>query len=160
MNNMLSQSPGVYIILGALISSTLLIINNLWMTSINNKLQLKREKEQGIRQQESDQKKWYREKTYDSYKTAIQLLTKIIQEGSKLQTNIETPNTYINLNNLHLELSSELLIIAAGHPNKDCKEFKDKINEIVDEATQKEPLRARSIVIEMMKNDSRIKNID
>ncbi len=81
---MLSQSPGVYIILGAVISSTLLIINNLWMTSINNKLQLEREKQQRIWEEESNQKKWYREKIYDSYKTAIQLLTKIIQEGSKL----------------------------------------------------------------------------
>jgi hypothetical protein len=156
---MLSQSPGVYIILGAVISSTLLIINNLWMTSINNKLQLEREKQQRIWEEESNQKKWYREKIYDSYKTAIQLLTKIIQEGSKLQTNMQTPDIYINLNNLHLELSCELIIITAGHPNKDCKEFKNKVTEIVDEATQKEPLRARNILIEMMENDSRIKNI-
>jgi hypothetical protein len=156
---MLSQSPGVYIILGAVISSTLLIINNLWMTSINNKLQLEREKQQRIWEEESNQKKWYREKIYDSYKTAIQLLTKIIQEKSKLPTNMNTPDIYINLENLHTELSCELFIITASYPNKDCKEFKNRINEVIDEVAQREPLRARAIVIEMMENDSRIKNI-
>jgi len=37
---MLSQSPGIYIILAAVVSGALLIINNLLVTSINNNFQL------------------------------------------------------------------------------------------------------------------------
>jgi uncharacterized protein YnzC (UPF0291/DUF896 family) len=59
---MLSQSPGIYIILAAVVSGVLLIINNLLVTSINNNFQLEREKQQGIRQQESERQKWYRKK--------------------------------------------------------------------------------------------------
>ncbi len=57
---MLSQSPGIYIILVAVVSSSLLIINNFWITSINNNFQLEREKQQDLRQQESERQKWFR----------------------------------------------------------------------------------------------------
>ena len=77
-------------ILGAVITGIFLIINTQRMSSVNNKLQLEREeqqriwqlereKQQRIWQDESDHKKWYREKIYDSYSKSIQLSTKIIQ---------------------------------------------------------------------------------
>jgi sensor domain CHASE-containing protein len=155
---MLSQ-PGLPIVLAAIISSilsgTLLIINNI----INNKFQLEREKQQGIRQQENDQKKWYREKIYDSYKTSIQVLTKILQERHEMDTrNYASQDEYISLENLYFEFNSEFEMIIAGYPDKDSEEFKEKMAKI-RKYMQEKPLIARSIITEMMQHDSRIKNI-
>jgi hypothetical protein len=160
---MLSQSPGVYIILGAVISSTLLIINNLWMTGINNKLQLEREKEQGIRQQESDQKKWYREKTYDCYRKAIEVLKKLMQVEIELERNeITIDNKYHYLSgkvdNLQLDFICEFDIIIMGHPSKNSEEFKEKISTIISQMKQN-PSKAQILVTEMMEYDPRIKDI-
>jgi uncharacterized protein YnzC (UPF0291/DUF896 family) len=100
---MLSQSPGIYIILAAVVSGTLLIINNLLVTSINNNFQLEREKQQGIRQQESERQKWYREKIYDFYRTSIQVWTKIVQAQHEIDLrNMATQDEYINLDKLYL----------------------------------------------------------
>jgi uncharacterized protein YnzC (UPF0291/DUF896 family) len=116
---MLSQSPGIYIILAAVVSGTLLIINNLLVTSINNNFQLEREKQQGIRQQESERQKWYREKIYDSYRTSIQVLTKIVQGRHEIDLrNMATQDEYINLEKLYLEFNSEFEIIIAGLKKK------------------------------------------
>jgi sensor domain CHASE-containing protein len=155
---MLSQ-PGLPIILAAFISSilsgTLLIVNNI----INNKFQLEREKQQGIRQQESDQKKWYREKIYDSYKTSIRVLTKIVQERHEIDTtDYSTQDKYINVEKLYHEFNSEFEMIMAGYPNKDSEEFKEKMANI-RKYMQEKPLIARIIITEMMEHDSRIKNI-
>lgn len=153
--NMLPQSPGIYIVLSAIVSGVMLITSNF----INNNFQLDREKEQGIRQQESDHQKWYREKIYDSYRTSIQVLTKIMQKRHEMDTkSIFTEDEHITLEKLYLEFSSEFAIIIAGYPNKESEEFKEKIAEI-NEYMQKKPLIARVIITKMMEDDSRIKNI-
>lgn len=157
---MLSQLPGIYIILAAVVSGVLLIINNLVITSINNNFQLKREKQQGIRQQESEQQKWYREKIYDSYRTSIQVLTKIMQGRHEMDTkSIFTEDEHINLEKLYFEFNSEFEIIIAGYPGKDSEEFKEKVANI-KKHMQKKPLIARVIITEMMEHDSRIKSVN
>jgi hypothetical protein len=154
-HNMLPQSPGIYIVLSAIVSGIMLITSNF----INNKFQLEREKQQGIRQQQSDQQKWYREKIYDSYKTSIQVLTKIIQGRYEIETrNRVTQDEFINIDKLYLEFNSEFQIIIAGYPNKDSEEFKEKMANI-NKYMQENPSIARLIITEMMENDSRIKNI-
>ena len=166
---MLSQSPGIYIILAAVVSGTLLIINNLLVTSIINNFQLEREKQQGIRQQESERQKWYREKIYDSYKTSFQVLVKIQQEEldsvNKLN-DIFTKNTHIsNINKLILEFNIEFTMIIANHPDKNSEEFIDKLTKIdkslraatIDKSLEEDSSKVRLIMIEIMENDSRIK---
>jgi sensor domain CHASE-containing protein len=156
---MLSQ-PGLPIVLAAIISSilsgTLLIVSNI----INNKFQLEREKQQGIRQQENDQKKWYREKIYDSYKTSIQVLTKIVQGRHEMDAkNHATQDQYISLEKLYLEFNCEFEMIMAGYPDKNSEEFKEKMANI-RKYIQEKPLFARIIITEMMEHDSRIKDIN
>jgi hypothetical protein len=158
-HNMLSQ-PGLPIVLAAIISSilsgTLLIVSNI----INNKFQLEREKQQGIRQQESERKKWYREKIYDSYKTSIQVLTKIMQKQYELTTTYDVDqDESINLEKLYFEFNSEFEIIRAGYADKDSEEFKEKMAKIKKDL-QVKPLLALTIITEMMENDSRIKVIN
>ena len=157
---MLSQSPGIYIILAAVVSGVLLIINNLLVTSINNNFQLEREKQQGIRQQESERQKWYREKIYDSYRTSIQVLTKIVQGRHEMDTKSRfTEDEHINLEKLYFEFNSEFEIIIAGYPGKDSEEFKEKMANI-KKYMQEKPLIARVIITEMMEHDSRIKGVN
>jgi len=152
---MLPQSPGIYIVLSAIVSGIMLITSNF----INNNFQLEREKQQGIRQQENEHQKWYREKIYDSYRTSIQILTKIMQGRHEMDTkSIFTEDEHITLEKLYLEFSSEFAIIIAGYPNKESEEFKEKIANI-NKYMQKKPLIARVIITEMMEHDSRIKNI-
>ncbi len=156
---MLSQSPGIYIILAAVVSGVLLIINNLLVTSINN-FRLEREKQQGIRQQESERQKWYREKIYDSYRTSIQVLTKIVQGQHEIELgNMATQDRYINLDKLYFEFNSEFAIIIAGYPGKDSKEFQEKMAKI-NKYMREKPLIARVIITEMMEHDSRIKGVN
>lgn len=155
-HNMFSESPGIYIVLSAVVSGIMLLTSNF----INNNFQLEREKQQGIRQQESDQKKWYREKIYDSYKTLIQVLTKIIQERHEMNArNRVTQDEYINLEKLYFEFNSELGLILAGYPGKDSEEFKEEIAKI-NKYMQSEPLIAQIIIRKIMENDSRIKNVN
>jgi sensor domain CHASE-containing protein len=156
---MLSQ-PGLPIILAAVISSilsgTLLIISNI----INNKFQLEREKQQGIRQQESERKKWYREKIYDSYRTSIQVLTKIIQGRHEFHTKSHvTQDERINLDKLYFEFNSEFEMIIANYPNKNSEEFKERMANI-SKYMQENPLIARVFINEMMEHDSRIKDVN
>jgi sensor domain CHASE-containing protein len=156
---MLSQ-PGIPIVLAAILSSilsgTLLIVNNI----INHKFQLEREKQQGIRQQESDQKNWHREKIYDSYKTSIQVLTKIVQGRYQLETAYDIDqDESINLEKLYFEFNSEFEMIMAGYPDKDSEKFKEKMANI-KKYLNVEPLLARIIITEMMEDDSRIKVIN
>jgi hypothetical protein len=155
---MLSQSPGIYIVLASVVSSILLIINNLWLTSINNKFQLERENQQRIWQEGSEQQKWYREKIYDSYRTSIQILTKIIQGQFVIERNKRLGKT-LNLNNLYFEFMSEFYIIIGGHPNKNTKEFNEKITLIVDHFKEDAGL-ARILMIEIMQQDPRIKDVN
>lgn len=153
--NMLPQSPGIYIVLSAIVSGIMLITSNF----INNKFQLEREKQQGIQQQESDHQKWYREKIYDSYRTSIQLLTKIVQGRHERDTkSIFTEDEHINLEKLYFEFNSEFEIVIAGYPDKDSEEFKEKMANI-RKYMQAKPLIARIIITEMMNHDSRIKNV-
>ncbi|HEY9295146.1 MAG TPA: hypothetical protein VIQ31_02010, partial [Phormidium sp.] len=158
-NNMLSQ-PGLPIILAAVISSilsgTLLIISNV----INNKFQLEREKQQGIRQQESEKKKWYREKIYDSYRTLIQVLTKIVQGRHEFYNkSCVTNDERINVEKLYFEFNSEFEIIIANYPNKNSEEFKERMANI-SKYMQENPLIARAFINEMMEHDSRIKDVN
>ena len=158
--------------LGAVISGFILLINNY----VNNKSQSKREEEQRtwqlereeqqrIWQEKSDQRKWYREKIYDCYRRGIQVLTKIIQEDIEIEyydrndedNNVVTESQRINLVNLRWELYAELAIIEAGYPNKDSNELKNKITKLKQFITDKQPLAAQIIIIEIMEGDSRMK---
>jgi hypothetical protein len=122
---MFSLPNGIYILFGtvlgailsSLISGGLLIINN----SRNNKFQLKRENEQRIWQEKGEKQKWYREKIYDSYRTSIQILTKIIQLKIEMTNYGTTPDKVININSLYVEFASEFYIILMSHPNKSCE---------------------------------------
>lgn len=153
---MVSQ-PVINVIIGALISGILLIINSWWMSWNNNKFQLEREKKQRTWQQESDQKEWYREKIYDSYKTSIQILTKIVQERYELDTTYDVSHEEcINLEKLYFEFDSEFEMITAGYPDKNSEEFKERITNIRKYIKEK-PVFARNIISEMMEDDSRIK---
>ena len=167
--------------LGAVISSIFLIINNRWMSSVNNKFQLEREKEQRtwqlerekeqrtwqlerekeqrIWQEESNNRRWDREKTYDSYKKLIQALTNIIQLQADIKDKDEpTDDEYNNFRNLYVEFGSEFTMIMTGHPDKDSKEFEETKAKIFSEALDldKDSLLARKMITKMMENDSRI----
>lgn len=160
---MFSQ-PGVPIVLAALTSSIISGIILIASIFINNNFQLKREKEQGIRQQKSDQQKWYREKIYDSYRTSINLLTEMIQIEFEVKENyMRTTDKYIKLHNLSLKLLSEFDIITSGyvsgHPIKNTKEFKEKMLKFT-ECLENDSKKARTIITDLMENDPRIKDID
>jgi hypothetical protein len=189
VQKMLSQSPGIYILLGSVLSAILssvisgimLLTNNYF----NNKFQLKREEQQRIWQVEqeqqqriwqekSEQQKWYREKIYDCYRRANEILTKIIQEdfeievyqnnnfalsevyyeNNQLDPTLENKRT--KLGNLTWEFYTELNLIEAGYPEKNSNEFKEKINRI-NECLKKVPISVGPIIAELMENDSRIK---
>ncbi|MEG3872399.1 hypothetical protein [Microcoleus sp. Z1_B5] len=181
---MLSQSPGIYFllsgVLAAIISGIMLIINNLWTNSINNNNQLEREKQQRtwqlereeqqrIWQEKTEQKKWYREKIYDSYKTSFQVLIKIQQEEldsiNKTNDIIKKYTHITNINKLILEFNIEFTMIIANHPDKNSEEFIDKLTTIdkclraatIDKSLEEDSSRVRLIMIEIMENDSRIK---
>jgi len=176
---MLSQPPSIYILLSgviaAVISSIFSIINNRWMSSVNNKLQLEREDKQHTRQLEreeqqriwqekSEQQKWYREKIYDCYRTSIHLSTKILQEYSEINVNSKSQNSvplekHTNLMKLRLEFASEFALIIAGYPGKDSEEFKKKIKE-VHKYLNEGPWAVRPMITEIMEHDLRIKNIN
>ena len=176
-NNMISQPTAINGgILGAVITGIFLIINTQRMSSVNNKLQLEREeqqriwqlereKQQRIWQDESDHKKWYREKIYDSYSKSIQLSTKIIQ--AQLEFDIELKKTgtvsedkYTNINNLGIEFLSEFNIITINHPDKEFEEFKENKNKIIRATLEKNFEIALEIISQIRENDSRIKNIN
>ncbi|MDB9510308.1 hypothetical protein PN499_03710 [Kamptonema animale CS-326] len=157
---MLSQSPSVYIVGAALISGILTLVSSLLTTLINNKFQLEREKQQSLRQQESEQKKWYREKVYDSYITSIQVLTKMIQKKDEidLRRMVHVDN-FTTLRNLYFEFQAYFTIIIAGHPEKDSEDFKEQLNNI-NKYIQEAPLIVRHIVTNLMEQDSRIKGLN
>jgi hypothetical protein len=145
--------------LGATISGIILTLNNRWITATNNQFQLEREKEQGIRQQESEQRKWYREKIYDSYKRAIQLLTEMMQIEYEIENKYKIDeSTPIKFHKLSLELMSEFELIIYNYPAEDFEEYDEKIAKY-GECLGINTLEARSIFIELMENDSRIINI-
>ena len=162
---MLSQLSSINFLLSgaiaALISGIILLTSNF----INNKLQLEREKEQRIWQEKSDQEKWYREKIYDSYKKSLQLLAEIQQEES-IYKNKNTVDDYINrhqrfdnLNKLISEFKVEFSIVIANHPNKNSKEFTEKVD-TVNKGLKGKFDHILTIIIEIMESDSRIKNIN
>src|SRR6476469_10855717 len=157
---MVSQLPNYYVLLSSLISGIMLLISIV----INNYFQLKREEQQQIRQEKSEQQKWYREKNYDCYRTSIQLSTKILQEYTEINAKSKSQNTVpqekrTNLMNLSLEFGSEFALIIAGYPGKDSKEFKEKINR-VHKSLNEEPWILRPMITEIMEHDSRIKGIN
>jgi hypothetical protein len=179
---MVSQ-PVINVIIGALLTGTFLIISNLLTNWNNDKReekqrtwqlereeqqriwQLEREKQQRIWQDESDHKKWYREKIYDSYSKSIQLSTKIIQ--AQLEFDIELKKTgtvsedkYTNINNLGIEFLSEFNIITINHPDKESEEFKENKNKIITATLEKNFEIALDIISQIKENDSRIKNIN
>lgn len=159
-------------LVGAIFSSVSLLISN----HINNNFQLKREREQRIWQAETDRQKWYREKIYESYIRAINILTKLIvhhAENKILGTefdndniitdndNIIIDNDYITDKEVHYikltwEFLSEFDIIIASYPDKETEQIKEKVAEIynnLDEA----PTIVRKVITELMELDSRIK---
>jgi hypothetical protein len=154
---MLPQSPGIYIILSALVSGIMLLTSNF----LNNKFQLEREEQQRIWQEKNKRETWYREKIYDSYKISIQILTKMIQEDFTItildNTNdIVSPDRRINRVNLRWEFDAEFSIIESGYPYKNYEKFKEKISEI-EENLDKEPILTRVLVLQLMEQDTRIK---
>ena len=152
---MLYQSPGIYILLAAGLSSVSLLINN-W---INNKFQLERERQQRIWQEESDRQKWYREKIYEYYTTLIQILKKSIQAQS---SNIHPEDSYESdpyIDNLYSEFTSEFALVIIGHPCKNTDEFKASVDEIIEVAL-KEPFFTRALITEMMEKDPRINAVN
>lgn len=153
---MFPQSPGIYIILSAIVSGIMLLTSNF----INNKFQLKREEQQRIWQEKSEQQKWFREKIYDSYKISIQVLTKIIQERHEIDFgNMRNQDKFINLNKLYLEFNSEFEIIMIDYPDKDSEEFKERY-ELMRKYMQENPSIARIYFTGIMKHDSRIKSMN
>jgi hypothetical protein len=157
---MLPQSPGVYIILSAVVSGIILLISNY----INNNFQLQREEQQRIWQEKSEQQKWYREKIYDSYRTSAQLVPRILQEYSDIKINqklnsIVSEDKHMNLLKLTSEFSCEFALVIGGHPDKDSTEFKEKIAKI-HKSLNEEPWNLLPMITEMMEHDSRIKNIN
>jgi uncharacterized integral membrane protein len=153
---MFPQSPGIYIILSAIVSGIMLLTSNF----INNKFQLEREEQQRTWQEKNEQKKWFREKIYDSYKTSIQLLTEIIQVQHEMEFgSMRTQEKFVNLNKLYLEFNSEFEIIMIDYPDKDSEEFKERY-ELMRKHMQKEPSIARIYFTGIMKHDSRIKSMN
>jgi hypothetical protein len=147
-------------VISSIVSGIILTFNNYWMNSVNNKFQLEREKEQGIRQQESDQQKWYREKLYDSYRKAIQLLTEMMQVEYEIENKYKIDeSTNINFHKLSLELMSEFELIIYNYPVENFEEYDEKVTKF-SEYLGINTLEARSIFIELMENDSRIININ
>lgn len=170
---MLTLPQGIYIllgsvlgaVLGSIISGILLIIN----TSRNNNFQLERENQQRIWQQESERQKWYREKIYESYRTSIQILTKVIQAQFKGEFTSEynegyNPGNDLNLelliNNLYFEFSSEFTLIIVGHPDKETKEIKEIKNRIIDKSVFRDPFILRELITKIMEEDPRIKDVN
>ena len=159
----LSQ-PGFYVVLGALISSIIPGVLVLINTSNNNNFQLKREEQQRIWQEKSDEKKWYREKIYDCYRTAAQLVPKIFQQFSEINLDkkadkIVSTDKTMNLLKLTSEFSCEFSILIAGHPDKNSTQFKEKITKI-NKSLNEEPWNLLPMITEMMEHDPRIKNIN
>lgn len=162
---MLSQSPGIYILLGAALSSVSLLISNY----INNKFQLDRERQQKIWQVEIERQKYYREKIYDSYMKTIQILTEIMLEQFKTEIKSlcdSRYNEYLDINHLvtlkklYFEYTSECTILFVGHPYKYTKEFNELIDEVLSPSMDEDPFLARIAITTMMENDPRIKDVN
>jgi hypothetical protein len=146
-------------VISSIISGVIVTFNNYRMTSVNNKFQLEREKKQHIWQEERENRRWYQEKTYDSYKKLIRALTNIIQLQTEIKDNEDvTKDEYSNFRNLYVEFRSEFTMIMINHPNKNSKEFKEKKVEIFNEALDldKDPELALEMITQIMENDSRI----
>jgi hypothetical protein len=146
--------------LGAIISGFILLVNN----CLNNNFQLKREQEQRIWQERNEQQKWYREKIYDSYRTSIDLLKKIIQQDDEIRAyNIAIDCQYgeidPKINKVYLDFKTEFNIIIVDYPGNDSKDFKEKIS-IIRSYIGSRPSSALDLITEMMVNDPRIKSIN
>jgi cell division protein FtsI/penicillin-binding protein 2 len=156
---MSSESPNYYIILSGVVAALISSSFSLWMSSLKDKSQLEREEKQRIWQQKNDQQKWYREKIYDSYKKAIQLLTEILQLEYEIEKKyMIDEGTIIKFNKLLLELEFEFDIITFSYPSENYEEFDEKLAEY-SENFKTDNLKTRLILIELMENDSRIISI-
>jgi hypothetical protein len=169
--------------LGAVISGFILLISNYlnnksqsereekqrtWQLEREEKQriwQLEREEKQHIWQEESERQKWYREKVHDCYLRTIQVLTRVSHEHHETHinsiANVDNTtrlNKETSLTNSIIEFYSQFAMIIADHPEKNTKEFKEKIAKIND-YLEKEPWTVQNIFIDIMENDSRIKNI-
>jgi hypothetical protein len=161
----MNSQPVINIIIGALVSGILVMINSWWLSWNNNKYQLereelqrsweiKREEQKYIWQERSDQQKWYQEKIYTSYTRTIQLLTNIIK------VRINDPDlSSLDMIKLIIEFDSELNMIISGHPARHSNEFQEKILKIED-SFKTEPWVGRATLIEIMEKDSRIKTVN
>lgn len=169
-DNFFLENSGIYICFGtvssSLITGFLLMRSNSRNNSRNNDFQLKRENEQRIWQEESERKKWCREKVYDSYKKSIHVLTKMVQAKfeSEFYTSINQidADTMINQGvqqySLYWEFISELTIITANHPDKDLTYFQEQIA-IIKDVVMEKPIFAQLIITQLMELDSRIKDV-
>jgi len=176
-----SQSPSIYIILSGVVAAVISGIFSLWTSSVKDKSQLEREEKQcnwqlereekqRIWQEKSELQKWYREKIYSSYEASLQILIKIHQEQLEYlhKNRVETVEEYLNkpkhltnINKLILEFNIRLSIITNDYPDKNSKEFTEKIDKIDKSlGVFEESWNVRHIILELMKNDSRIKSIN
>jgi hypothetical protein len=154
---MLFQSSNGYVVLSGLLGAIISAIIALISICVNNNFQLKREEQQRIWQEKSDQEKWYREKVYASYTKAIQILTEIIKQ----RFNEENDNinlSKLSMIKLFIEFDSEYIMIIRSHPARHSKGFEEKISEI-DKSVKEEPWIARDALIEIMEQDLRIKPV-
>jgi hypothetical protein len=166
-----SQSTGIYILLSGVLAAIISGIFSVWNNEKQRIWQLEREEQQHIRQleqeeqqrifqQKSEQQKWFREKIYDSYSKIIQFLTEMMQIEFEVKNNyMTTENQSIKAYRLSLELMSEFQRIVYGYPAEEFEEFEKKIDEF-NKHLATNTIQAKGIIIEIMENDSRIKNIN
>ncbi|MEG4589714.1 hypothetical protein QUA54_31535 [Microcoleus sp. MOSTC5] len=166
---MFPLESGVYVgigtVLGSLISGVLVMRNN----SKNNEFQMERENQQRIWQEESERRKWYREKLYESYRNSIHILTKVIQAQYKSQFTSEYDDSYnpehdldleLLIKNLYFEFSSEFSLIIVGHPDKETKEINGLTTIIIEKGVFRDPFTLRELITEIMEKDPRIKDVN
>ena len=157
---MFPLESGVYVGIGTVLGS--LIAGGFVM--INNNLQLKRERDQRIWQEQSDRQNWYREKIYDAYSRSIQVLTKILQCKWEIECSDEFDEKVISdrqlaLNKLTLEFLSEFITTVSGYPPcKNPEEIKEKMSSI-QENLNLNPSLSRTLITEIMEQDSRINGV-
>jgi hypothetical protein len=161
---MLPQSSNGYVILSGLLGAIISAMIALISTCINNNFQLKREQEQRIWQERNEQQKWYREKVYDSYKTSIDLLKKIMQQADEIRAyNIATDCQYgeidPKINKVYLDFQTEFNIIIVDYPGNDSEDFREKIS-IIRNYIRSQPSIALDLITEMMVHDPRIKSVN
>lgn len=112
------NSQGYQLVIAALIGGAI----SVFTTWLNNRFQLQREYQQWLRQQEAEQRKWYREQMHEIYKQCIFYLTKVIR-GPKTGDVSKTTE-------LCTEAEKYLVLLLANYPDKDSENFQTLVETI------------------------------